>query len=259
MRTVFITGASSGIGLALARQMAARGDRVALSARRASLLDENAAAILRAGGKAMAVPADVSDLASVRNAVAEVEHAWGPIDMAIANAGVGIPNRALEFSIEDAEQMLKTNVYGMLYLFDAVIPSMIERRAGQFAGVASLAGLRGLPNSSIYSASKAAMQTFLEASRIELAPSGIGVTTINPGFVETPMTSKNRFRMPFLMTAERAAFIILKGLDQRKSVIDFPLPTALFMRMTRLLPSSLYDRIIAPYNLRRIDPSLIKR
>lgn len=232
---------------------------MALSARRAELLEEHAAAIIGSGGQAMAVPADVTNLESVRNAVRRVQSEWGPIDLAIANAGIGVPNGAVDFSIEDAEQTLLTNVHGMLYLFDAVIPAMIERRSGQFAGVASLAGLRGLPNSSIYSASKAAMQAFLEATRIELAPYGIGVTTINPGFVETPMTAKNRFRMPFLMTVERATSIIVAGLDARRRVIEFPRPTSLFMRAARLLPAFVYDRVIAPYNLRRIDLTKVKR
>jgi len=259
VKTIFITGASSGIGLELARKFAARGDRVALSARRAALLEENAAAIRNAGGKAIALPADVTDASAVREAVRATETQWGPIDLAIANAGIGVANRAVDFSLEDAELTLRTNVNGMLYLFDAVIPSMVERRSGQFAGVASLAGLRGLPYSSIYSASKAAMQAFLEACRIELAPLGITVTTVNPGFVDTPMTAKNRFKMPFLMTVDRAASIIVSGLDARRRVIEFPRPTSLFMRGARLLPAFAYDRIIAPYNLRRIDLTKVRR
>src|SRR5215217_409305 len=183
MRAV-ITGASSGIGLELARELSRRGWELLLLARRVELIEQ----LPRSEG----VACDVTDASAVRKAVS------GPFDLAIANAGVSIPNHAAKFSLADAEQVLRVNVLGMLYLYDAVIPSMIERRSGRFAGVASLAGLRGLPAAAPYSASKAAMQAFLEASRVELAAYGVGVTIINPGFVSTAMTAKNRFRMPFL-------------------------------------------------------------
>src|SRR5205814_4040365 len=113
-----------------------------------------------------------------------------------------------------------------------------------FAGVASLAGGRGLPTSSVYSATKAFMQTFLEASRIELRPHGVAVTTINPGFVNTAMTEKNRFKMPFLMSAERAARIIADGLERRARVVQFPLPMSLLGRAARMLPNAVYDAML---------------
>ena len=146
--------------------------------------------------------------------------------------------------------MIRVNFLGMMYLFDAVIPSMVERRAGRFAGIASLGGLRGLPTSSVYSASKAAMQAFLEAARIELRPSGVGVTIVNPGFVATPMTEKMPF-LPFLMSADCAARIIADGLERGKRVIEFPRSTSLVMRTARLLPDALYDRMMAPTARRR--------
>jgi short-subunit dehydrogenase len=140
----------------------------------------------------------------------------------------------------------------MMYLFDAVIPSMIERRSGRFAGVASLAGLRGLATAAAYSASKAAMQAFLEASRIELAPYGVGITIINPGFVATPMTEKNRYRMPFLVQAPEAAAIIADGLERGERVIEFPRPMSLLMRFMRYVPDALYERLMIPYARRRM-------
>src|SRR5204862_2155193 len=164
----------------------------------------------------VALPCDATDSAAVRAAVARGEAALGgPFDLAVANAGVGIPSHATKFDLADAELMVRVNVIGMMVLFDAVVPKMIERRSGHFAGVASLAGLRGLPASAVYSSTKAAMQAFLEATRVELAPHGVAVTTINPGFVVSPMTDKNKFKMPFLMTAERAARIIANGLERR--------------------------------------------
>ena len=186
-----------------------------------------------------AIACDVTDAAAVKRAV------HGPFDLAIANAGVGIRNHAAKFSLADAEQVIRVNVLGMMYLYDAVIPAMIERRSGRFAGVASVAGLRGLPSAAPYSASKAAMQAFLEASRIELAHYGVGITTINPGFIATPMTDKNKFRMPFLMTAERAARIIVDGLERGKRVIEFPRRMSMLMRTLRYVPAPLYDRIMS--------------
>ena len=239
MKRAIITGASSGIGFHLARELSRRGYSLALLARRAELLD----ALARELPNTIAISCDVTDTAAVR---AAVERAGGPFDLAVANAGVSIPSHATKFNLADAEQIVRVNLLGMLYLFDAVIPSMIERRSGRFAGVASIAGLRGLPTAASYSASKAAMQAFLEASRVELKPYGVGVTIVNPGFVATPMTEKNRFWMPFLMTPEKAARVIADGLERGKRVIEFPRPMSLFMRFMRYLPDPLYERIMLP-------------
>jgi short-subunit dehydrogenase len=220
MRAV-ITGGSSGIGLALVHELESRGWEVISLARRGT------------------PSVDVTDAESVREAVNRA----GEIDLAIANAGIAIPNHAALFNLADAEQVLRVNVNGMMNLFAAVIPSMIERKRGHFAGVASVAGLRGLPRAGPYSASKAAMQALLEAWRVELKPHNVAVSIINPGFVETDMTAKNRFRMPWLMSAERAARIIADGLAAQKNVIEFPLPMSLLMRTVRFLPDAIYDRM----------------
>jgi short-subunit dehydrogenase len=260
VKRAIITGASTGIGHAVARLLARRGYAVALLARRADLLDALAKEITTLGGWAVAAPCDVTDRQSVEQAVRETERQLGgPFDLAIANAGVSIPGHASKFKLDDAEQIIRVNVLGMMYLFDAVIPSMVERRSGHFAGVASLAGLRGLPTAASYSASKAAMQAFLESSRNELAPYDVAVTIVNPGFVETPMTEKNRFRMPFLLKVEEAAHVIVEGLEDRRRVIEFPLPMSLAMRAVRALPDALFDRIIGPYARRKVDPAKVKR
>lgn len=240
-KRAIITGASSGIGLALARELTRRGWAVAMLARRAELLEKEASALPGAVG----IACDVADSAAVQRAVREAEtRLGGPIDLAIANAGVGIQGHATKFNLSEAELMFRVNVLGMMYLFAAVIPSMVERRTGQFAGVASIAGLRGLPSSAVYSASKAAMQAFLEASRIELAPHGVGVTIVNPGFIATPMTEKNRFKMPFLLQADESARIIADGIERRRRVVEFPLPMSLVMRVTRVIPDAIYDRLL---------------
>jgi short-subunit dehydrogenase len=247
MRAI-ITGASSGIGWALARELSRRGWSLGLLARRADLLDTLASELRHA----VALPCDVTDSAAVRDAVRRGEAALdGPFDLAIANAGVGMSSHATKFNLAESEMMVRVNILGMLYLFDAVVPSMIERRRGRFAGVASMAGLRGLPTSSVYSATKAAMQAFLEASRVELAPYGVGVTIINPGFIATPMVAGNKFKMPFLMQADEAARIIAGGLMRGARVVEFPRATSLLMRTARLIPNALWDRALTPFARRR--------
>jgi short-subunit dehydrogenase len=237
-----ITGASSGIGAALARELSRRGHSLALIARRAELLDALAAELKT---PAVALPCDATDSAAVRATVAKGEAALGgPFDLAVANAGVGVTFTAKHFNLDDAKRMVEVNVIGTMVLFDAVIPGMVERRSGHFAGVASLAGLRGLPTASVYSATKAFMQTFLEASRVELARYGVAVTIINPGFVVSAMTDRNEFKMPFLMSAERAARIIADGLERRARVVQFPLPMSLLMRLTRALPNAVFDKVM---------------
>jgi short-subunit dehydrogenase len=248
MRAI-ITGASSGIGYALAHELAKRGYELALLARRAELLEQLSGELKT---KSVAIPCDVLDAAAVTRAVREAEASLGgTFDLAVANAGVSIPGHATKFNVAESETVFRTNVLGMIYLFDAVIPSMIEKRSGHFAGVASVAGLRGLPTGATYSASKAAMQAFLEGSRIELAPYNVAVSIINPGFVATPMTKKNKFPMPFMIQADEAAAIIADGLERKQRVIEFPKPMSLLMRLVRQIPDPIYDRIMAPQARRR--------
>ena len=256
MRAI-ITGASSGIGAALAHELARRGWTLGLLARRADLLD---ALVRELAAMAVALPCDVTDAAAVREAVRHGEEVLGgPFDLAVANAGIGIPSHAAKFNLADAELMTRVNIIGMFHLFDAVIPSMIARRSGRFAGVASIAGLRGLPASSVYSATKAAMQAFLESSRVDLIPYGVGVTIVNPGFVNTSMTDKNRYKMPFLMTAEEAARIVADGLERGARVVEFPRPMSLLMRMARLIPDAVWDRATGGYSKRKVDSEKVRR
>ena len=239
-----ITGASTGIGHALAYELAKRGYDLVLLARRVADVPN-----------ATSIACDVTDANAVKDAVDK----HGPFDLAIANAGVSIPSHAASFSMADAEQVIRVNVLGLMYLYAAVIPSMIERRKGRFVGVASIAGLRGLPGAGPYSASKAAVQAFLEASRIELAPYGVGVTIVNPGFVATPMTEKNQFRMPFLMQPGEAATVIADGIESGQRVVEFPRPMSILMRTVRYIPDAIYDRLMLPYARRKLDQTKVKR
>jgi short-subunit dehydrogenase len=255
-KRAIITGASSGIGAALARELSQRGWLLALLARRGDLLD----ALKRELRESASVVCDVTDLASVRDAVRKSEELLGgPFDLAIANAGISVPTWATKFNVEDAERIMRVNVFGMFYLFDAVVPSMVERKSGRFVGIASIAGLRGLPSASVYSASKAAMQNFLEASRVELAQAGVGVTIVNPGWVDTPIIEKYKGPVPFLVSAPKAARIIADGIEAGKRTVEFPLPMSGLMRMIRVMPAAIYDRALRPYAKRKIDPAKVRR
>jgi short-subunit dehydrogenase len=243
VKRAFITGASSGIGAEMARELSRRGYALALLARRADLLEQLAKELPHS----VAIPCDVTDSTAVHEAVKRAEAALGgPFDLAISNAGVGVAAYATK-AMADAELMMRVNYFGMIYLYDAVAPQMMQRRSGHFVGIASLAGLRGVPTSSGYSASKAAMQTFLESVRLELRPFGVLVTTVNPGFIATPMTEKNRVKMPFLLQPEKAAKIIVDGIERGKRVVQFPWQSSMLMRFTRALPGWIYDRIMGGY------------
>ena len=245
MPVVLITGASTGIGNALAKELAQRGWAVGLVARRSELLSTLAADIEAAGGKAAWAAADVTDVVAIRDAALHIAATLGPIDLMVANAGTGLPTRATTVPIDAWMQIMRLNVDGAIYSVGAVLPEMVERKAGHLAVVSSVAGYRGLPMSAAYSASKAAVSTFFESLRVDLRAHGIAVTTIHPGFITTPLTAKNKFPMPFLISAERAAVLIADGLERRRSDITFPWQMRILMRWVRYLPNALYDAILS--------------
>jgi len=256
MRAI-ITGASSGIGAALARELSRRGWSLALLARRGDLLDQ---LVRELPAPAVALAADVTDRDAVRDAVQRgAASLGGDFDLAVANAGISVPTWSTKFNVDDAERIIRVNVLGMFYLFDATIPQMVARGAGRFAGIASIAGLRGLPSASVYSASKAAMQAFLEASRVELTQLGVGVTIVNPGWVDTPIIEKYKGAVPFIVKADRAARIIADGLERGAREVEFPWQMSMLVRGLRLMPNALYDRMLRPYARRKIDPEKVRR
>jgi short-subunit dehydrogenase len=236
-----VTGASSGIGEALSRRLAREGCAVSLCARRLDLLEGLAERIRSEGGRARASALDVSRSAEIHKAVEEAEAELGPIDLVVANAGVGITAPAVKLRPEWVDQMIDVNLKGALYLMIAVLPGMIERRRGQLVGVTSLAAYRGLPGSAIYSASKSGLSTFLESIRAEVRQSGVIVTEVCPGFIRTPMTDKNRHPMPFLLEADEAARRIVLAMRAGRARYGFPWPMHALMRLIQSIPVPIYD------------------
>jgi short-subunit dehydrogenase len=238
-----VTGASSGLGAELARQLAARGVAVGLTARRVEALEALAGEIRSRGGTAAVAPADAADPSATRLAVRTLAEAHGPIDLLIANAGVALPSPGGRFSAESLDGMVRVNLIGAAYAIDAALPAMLERGRGQIVGISSLAAYRGLPGSVGYSASKAGLTALLEGLRAELRPRGIAVTAVHPGFVRTAMTAGSADPQPFLMDVEPAARIILKGIAARRASIAFPRPTAALATLGRWLPAGISDTL----------------
>ncbi len=247
----FITGASSGLGRAMAVRLAREGYAVGLSARRESLLEGAAREIREAGGNAGVFPCDVAERDQVLDAVGRCEEELGPVDLLVANAGLSINTRVDPFDALAAEQVIRTNLLGAVYATEGVLPGMLERGRGHIVAVSSLAGFAGLPMSAAYSASKGGMINFFESLRIDLRGCGVDVTVISPGFVRTPMTDHNSHAMPFLMELEPAVEEMMRAIRRRKKSLAFPRPLALVAWSARLLPRPLYDRIAARVGRRK--------
>jgi short-subunit dehydrogenase len=243
-----ITGASSGIGRELAKVLAAEGCKVGLIARRKEQLDALADQIRKSGGTAEIAAADVGDRAQIQGATAEIRRQLGPIDLLIANAGVGMPTLLDPVNIADVERMIRVNLLGTIYAIEAALPEMLQRRKGHLAAVSSLSAYKGLPGESGYCSSKAAVNSYMEGLRIHLRDKGIAVTTICPGFVRTPMTEINKFHMPWLLEADEAARRIVRALARRRKVYNFPWQTTLLMKLTRWLPDWVLFRMMQNYN-----------
>jgi short-subunit dehydrogenase len=242
-RNVFITGASSGIGAALARLYAGEGANVGLFARRQAELDALAAA-LPDPARVATFADDVRDAAALSAAVAGFIARFGAPDIVIANAGVS-QGTLTEFA-EDAavfRAIMEVNVLGMVHTFQPCLEPMRSARRGTLVGIASVAGFRGLPGAGAYSASKAAMISYLESLRVELAGSGVAVVTVCPGYVATPMTAKNPYRMPFLVDVDTGARLIARAIRRRRRFYVFPWPMAAVGAVLRRLPRPLYDRL----------------
>jgi len=236
---VFLTGASSGIGEALARHYAARGATLGLVARRADLL-ESLAASLPAGADTYA--ADVRDLGALQAAAAGFVARHGVPDLVIANAGVS-HGTLTEFA-GDADvfrQIMEVNVVGMVNTFQPFVAAMREAGRGTLAGVASVAGYRGLPGAGAYSASKAAAIRYLESLRVEMRGTGVRVATICPGYIATPMTARNPYPMPFIITADDFARRFARALDAGRDYAVIPWQMGIVAKLLAMLPNAVFD------------------
>lgn len=250
MLRVVISGASSGLGTALARHYAARGATLALIARRSDVLHRLAAEL----PAAIPYPADVRDEAALGAAAADFIRRHGPPDIVIANAGVS--TGTLTEYAEDLprfQAVMDINVMGMVKTFHPFLGAMKAARRGALVGIASVAGVRGLPGAGAYSASKAAAISYLESLRLELRGSGVSVITVRPGYIATPMTEANPYPMPFMLSAEQAARKIARGIERRRRLVTIPWQMAVVARLLRLLPIPLYDALFgaAPHKPRR--------
>jgi short-subunit dehydrogenase len=235
-RRVWLVGASTGIGAALARALLARGAKVAVSARSAGRLR----ALVAGRGEALVLPLDVTKPDDFSGAHARIEKAWGGVDLAVYLAGTYQPTRAWELTVERARTHVEANLMGAYHMLPVVLPDMLARGDGGVALVSSVAGYRGLPKSLCYGPTKAALINLAEGLFLDLAPKGIGVYVINPGFVETPLTAQNEFKMPALMTPEAAAAEIVRGLERGQFEIHFPRRFTSWLKMLRQLPYAAY-------------------
>lgn len=242
-RTILITGASTGIGRELAIKLSSSGNRLILIARRIELLEELSLLIKKNGSKAMVLQCDVSKREEVDKTLRVVGEKYNEINLAVLNSGVSFRTAEGEQEIDKGVMTFGVNVFGMFYMIEGLQKYSLLRKGSIIAGVSSLADSRGFPRSGYYSASKAAASIYLESLRNELYSSGIKVITIKPGFVRTPMTDKNEFQMPFLMPVERGADIIIRGLEKEKRIIQFPRITVFGIRLLKLMPDFIFDRI----------------
>lgn len=240
---VFITGASSGIGAALARHYAARGATLGLVARREDVLQALCAALPGQGHRGYAV--DVRDTRAL-HAAAEDFLRGGTVDVVIASAGVSFGTLTAEpADLAAFRDIFDINVLGTAATFAPFLASMCDRRHGTLVGIASVAGVRGLPGAGAYCASKAAVRLYCESLRVELRGTGVRVVTLAPGFVATPMTAGNPYRMPFLMSAERFAARAGRAIEAGDRYRVIPWPMAWVARLLQLVPGALFDAVAA--------------
>jgi short-subunit dehydrogenase len=242
-RLVWVTGASTGIGAEICKQLAAEGVVVAASAR-------NAGALQALGPGIHAYPLDVSIETNVADTFEAIEQAHGPIDLIIAGAGTYTPASAADFQTQMFRRMYEVNYLGVIHVLAAALPTFRARRAGHLSWIASVSGYRGLPKAAAYGPTKAALINLAESLKPELDRDGVKVSVINPGFVRTPMTAVNDFEMPFLMEPADAARATLAGLAKGKFEVAYPKPFVAIMKFGRLLPYRIFFWVSRKYLLK---------
>jgi short-subunit dehydrogenase len=238
-----ITGASSGIGAALAERLARHGDHLILVARRLRLLQEVAARITKAGGSCEVAVCDVTIGEAARVCVTEALRKHGRIDRLVLNAGGGGRTLPENLTSDEIRAVLELNLFGVVNFIEAALPALLKQGSGQIVAIGSIAGYRGLPRAASYGAAKAALMNYIESLRIDLAPKGISVTLAAPGFVAIKDTRKQRSK-PMAMPLDRAVDILARSILKKKRYVSFPWPLVWIAQVMRLLPASLYDRLI---------------
>ena len=242
-KVVMITGASSGLGRGMALEIASRGGHLGLLARREDLLNEIVDETKRNNIRAIAATADVRDAKAVRAAADRFRQELGPIEVLIANAGIGTADHAVSLTPEHAANVIGINVLGAVNSVAAVLPEMVERKRGRLVAISSLAAYRGLAKSAAYCASKAAVTAYFESLRIDLRHTGVGVTIIHPGFIKTDLTAGRHAKMPYLMELDEGVKKIISAIEKEKKIYTFPWQLATIVRTTSILPASMYDWI----------------
>lgn len=243
---VFITGASSGIGAALAREFAQRGATLGLVARNKDKLIELIDSLPGGNEKHFALPADVTNRDEIIQAAQTFEQKTGGADIVIANAGMSVGVKT-EFydDLDVLEKVYRLNVFAMANTFHPFIAPMKARSAGTLVGIGSVAGIRGLPGSEAYCASKSAVITYCESLRVELKKSGILVQTLCPGFVKTPLTAQNPYKMPFIMEPDDFAKQAVEAIFAKTTYRVIPWQMGVLAKVLRLLPNCLFDKILS--------------
>ncbi|MDP3147989.1 MAG: SDR family NAD(P)-dependent oxidoreductase [Ignavibacteria bacterium] len=242
-KNVVITGASSGIGKALALQFAKAGSSLVLLARRIEELEIIAKEVSKYHVIVKIYKCDVSNKDEVEKVFVHIKKFFNSIDILVLNAGVSFRTDVRKDESAKAVQTFAVNVLGMIFCANQVIPDFIQAKKGMIVGVSSLAESRGFPRSGFYCASKAAASTYLESLRIELQKYNIKVLTVKPGFVKTPMTDKNEFDMPFIIPVEKAVKIIIEGIKKEKKIIQFTFGAVLGIKIMKIMPNWLFDRL----------------
>jgi short-subunit dehydrogenase len=242
---VWVIGASTGIGAALAGALALRGARVAISARRQEAL--KAIASRHDAGQVLATALDITQPKQWQSAAGEVIGAWQGIDLAVFMAGDYKPMRAWEIDLAIARNMVETNLMGFYNGLAVLVPQMLRQGGGQISLVSSVAGYRGLPRSLVYGPTKAALINLAEALYIDLSERGIGVSVVNPGFVRTPLTDQNEFRMPALITPEEAAEAMIEGYEAGEFEIHFPKRFTRSMKVLQHLPYRAFFKAVKKF------------
>jgi len=227
----------------MALEIAARGGQLGLLARREDLLNEIVDDARKRNVKAIAATADVRDAKAVREAADRFRRELGPIDILIANAGIGTADHAVRLTPEHAANVIGINVLGAVNSVAAVLPEMVERKQGRLVAISSLAAYRGLAKSAAYCASKAALTAYFESLRIDLRHTGVGVTIIHPGFIKTDLTAGREAKMPYLMELEDGVKKMISAIEREKKIYAFPWQLATIVRASMLMPVAMYDWI----------------